>query len=319
MALPRCDNFNICPTCYTAVFDKSPFRNEFTAMPFRPSDKNIVCDFGSSPWYRIAWLLTIKSGQPDLRLFHQIAQIANIANSQPCPGDRESLRVWLSIRDPRKQTTLADFTVCYECSKTIEILLPNLTGIFVPQQQTAVPTRSICSMHFHPTRKRFVLYFDALETASDEALATTSAPDLARLAKVIGRLSVFAECHQDRPVRDSSWHVMQYLPELTVCGECFEDVVRPELDEGAVARNFFMKAQRLPVATCQLYSKRMRDIFVKACRRSDPKYLETRVLERQKIESDIHSKLSMIYRYGDRDERSKREVDRLMDEWKRWE
>lgn len=319
LALPRCDNFNICPTCYTAVFDKSPFRNEFVPMPFRPADKLIVCDFGSSPWYRIAWLLTIKNGQAGLRLFHQIAQIANMASSQPCPGDRESVRVWYSIRDPRQQSTLADFSVCYECCKTIEILLPNLTGIFVPQQPAAVPSRSYCSMHFHPTRKRFVLYFDALETVSNDALANASAPDLTRLSRVIGRLAAFAECRQDRPVRDQSWHVMQYLPEFTVCGECFEEVVKPDLEAGVVARNFYMKPQRLPVATCHLYSKRMREIFERACRRSDPQYLENKVLERQTIQADIQGRMQHLYRYGDRDDRTNREVDRLLDEWKRWE
>jgi hypothetical protein len=318
LALPRCDNFNICPTCYTGVFAESPFRNEFVPMPFRPADKLIVCDFGTSPWYRIAWLLTIKNGQPDLRLFHQIAQINNLANTQPCPKDRESVRVWYSIRDPRKQSTLADYTVCYECCKTIEILLPNLTGAFVPLQTSAVPSLSRCSMHFHATRKRFVLYFDALETASDEALATKSAPDIAHLARVIGRLSIFTECHQDRPVRDQNWHVMQYVPEFTVCGECFEDVVKPELEEGTVARDFYAKPQRLQVATCQLYSKRMRDVFIKACRRSDPKYLESRVLERLKVERDIQTRLQVLQRYA-QDERAEREMDKLIDEWRKWE
>lgn len=318
LALPRCDNFNICPTCYTAVFSESPFRNEFVPMPFRPADKLIVCDFGTSPWYRIAWLLIFKNGQPDLRLFHQIAQINNIANSQPCPKDRESVRVWYSIRDPRKQSTLADYTVCYECCKTIEVLLPNLTGVFVPLQASAVPSLSRCSMHFHATRKRFVLYFDALETASDEALASKTAPDIARLARVVGRLSIFTECHQDRPVRDQNWHVMQYVPEFTVCGECFEDVVKPELEEGTVARDFYTKPQRLQVATCQLYSKRMREVFAKACRRSDPKYLESKVLERLKIEHDIQARLQVLHRYAP-DDRTEREIDKLVDEWRKWE
>ncbi|KAL2760656.1 hypothetical protein ACRALDRAFT_1059572 [Sodiomyces alcalophilus JCM 7366] len=317
LSLPRCDTFNICPDCYMAVFAETPYRNEFVPTLFRPMDRPISCDFGSSPWYRIAWLLTLKKGQPDLRLFHLIA---SVAHSQPCPGNREAVRVWYSIVDPYSQTTVPGFTVCYECAKTIEILLPNLTGIFVPQQSPAVPTRGTCAMYFHPQRKRFVLYFDAMETTSERAVATATPPNMTSLTKTIERLSLFAECSEDRPVTDKGWHVMKHIPELTVCGECFDEVVRPKVeDNNPIARNFYMQPQRLPVATCQLYSSRMRDVFRKACRHNDVKYLEARVLERQRAWTDIRNELARLDQHGQNDAWTKREVDKLVDEWKRLE
>ncbi|ROT39312.1 hypothetical protein SODALDRAFT_294704 [Sodiomyces alkalinus F11] len=317
LSLPRCDHFDICPDCYMAVFAETPYRNEFVPTLFRPMDRPIRCDFGSSPWYRIAWLLTLKEGYPDLRLFHLIT---NVAHNQPCPGNREAVRIWYSVVDPYSQTTVPDFTVCYECAKTIEVLLPNLTGIFVPQQTPAVPTWGTCAMYFHPKRRRFVLYFDAMETTSDKALATNSPPNISALARTMERLSLFTECTEDRPVTDKGWHIMQHIPEFTVCGECFDEVVRPRLeDNNPIARNFYMQPQRLPVGTCQLYSSRMRDVFRKACRRNDVDYLEAKVLERQRAWADIRNEMARLDQHGQNDAWTKREVDKLIDEWKSWE
>ncbi|KAM0662336.1 hypothetical protein ACHAPH_001923 [Verticillium nonalfalfae] len=317
LCLPHCDNFNICPDCCSGVFGKSSFRSEFKANLFRSIDKPISCDFGTSPWYRIAWLLTLKYNQPDLRLFHQIAKIAK---NQPCPGDRVVLRSWYSIQNPNRDGTLPDFNVCYECAKTIEVLLPSLTGCFIQTQAMALPSNNICAMRYHPDRKRFVLYFDAMETTCDQAIAATSAPNIPSLAKTIDRISMFTECREDRPVAGENWYVMQHLPELTVCGDCYDDVVKPRiLQDGQVARNFSMRPKQLSIATCQLYSERMREVFRKACRRNDVKYLEDKVLERQKIEASIHAELARLDKRRGQDEWTEKEMEKLISTWKKWE
>jgi hypothetical protein len=323
LTLPRSDNFNICPSCYTGVFLNSPFRNQFVPMPFRPSDKEIACDFGSSPWYRIAWLLTMKNRKSDLRLFHQISQVAGNASSksQPCPGARKTTRLWYSIRDPYTQKIIPDFNVCFCCAKMVEVLLPNLTGVFVPLDSPATPTRGVCAMHFSGSeRKRFVLYFDAMETTSDKALSAGAPPDIQSLAEEIGRLSIYTECREDQVVKNGNWHSMRFLPDLTVCGECFDEVVRPKVEDGnTIARNFYINPQRVPVATCQLYSARMREVFRNACRTNNPKFLEEKVLERRKIEEDIHAKITKLDERGEDDMETQEEVEKLIREWKRWE
>ncbi|KAF6804957.1 ser arg-related nuclear matrix protein [Colletotrichum musicola] len=320
LSLPRCDNFNICPDCYNGVFLNTEFRHDFMPMLFRPMDKPIACDFGSCGWYHIAWLLTLKNRHTDLRLFYQVANIASkvIGNSQPCPGDRRATRVWYSIRSPYTQTTMPDFTVCFECAKTIEGLLPNLTGVFVTLHPTAQPTRSTCAMHFNPDRKRFVMYFDALETTSDVALATAQAPNIGKLASDIESLSSYAECCKDNPVFDQNWHVMQFLPQFTVCGDCFDEVVAPQLKDGnVIARNFYVKPQRVEETTCQLYSTRMRTVFDKACRRNDPKYLEIKVQERQQMFIDTYKRLSRLEL--EKSQWAREESKKLLLEWEKWE
>ncbi|KAL4726114.1 hypothetical protein ACLX1H_006791 [Fusarium chlamydosporum] len=270
LTLPRTD-FNICPDCYSAVFAKTQYRNSFQPM-LRPSSQAISCDFGVGPWYRIAWLLTLKNELPDLRLFHEVANVIT-------------------------------------------------ASIFIPVDSRSEPTRGLCAMRFKPKRKRFVMYFDALETTSDQARREQEEPDVTALAQDVEKMAAVSECQEDKPIANGYWHIMQYLQQFTVCGECFDEVVRPSIkDDNVIARNFYMKPQKLPLATCQLYSNRMREIFKKACRWNDPKYLEAKVLERMDVEAMIHEKLAKLERSKHDDEDwVEEQVDKYIQEWKRWE
>ncbi|RGP66148.1 hypothetical protein FLONG3_8965 [Fusarium longipes] len=319
LTLPRTD-FNICPDCYGAVFGKTQYRNSFQPM-LRPTSQPISCDFGVGPWYRIAWLLTLKNELPDLRLFHDVANAVATTKSLPCPGDRVTTRNWQSLWNPYTRQPVYDFTVCPQCVKIIHALFPNLTGIFIPVDSRSESTRGLCAMRFKPKRKRFVMYFDALETASDQARREQEEPDVKTLAQDIEKMAAVSECQEDKPIVNGHWHIMQFLQQFTVCGECFDEVVRPSIKEdNVIARNFYMKPQKLPLATCQLYSTRMREIFKKACRWNDPKYLEAKVLERLDVEAMIHEKLARLERSTHEDEIwVEEQVDKYIQEWKRWE
>lgn len=318
LTLVRTD-FNICPGCYEGVFSRTPYRNEFQPI-LRPTDKPIACDFGTSPWYRIAWLLTALGEKSDLRLLKRVANEASACRTQPCPGSRRETLPWLTIRDPSRRRPVPNFTVCLQCAKIVETLLPNMEGVFVPLDLGSDISKSVCSLHFTPKRKRFALYFDALETTSHKAISSKRPPNIASLASKLERLGAVEECREDSPVPYGYWHVMQFLPEFTVCGECFDEAVRPKLlDDNLIAKNFYMEKQRLREATCQLYSARMREIFSKACRRNDPKLLEARVRERLEVEADIHGKLVKLDRAGHDKIWTDQQVSKLVEEWKRWE
>ncbi|TQV99302.1 proteinrelated to ser/arg-related nuclear matrix protein [Cordyceps javanica] len=318
LTLPGTD-FNICPECYGQVFSNSEYRTHFRPV-LRPTADAISCDFGSSPWYRIAWLLILKKNSTDLQVFHDIAAISAACRGYRCPGDRKTTREWYTIRDPYTKRPVPEFTVCYQCAKTIEAVLPTLSGIFIPRESRSNPFRSTCALHFTPDRTDFVLYFDSFETTAEKAEMSRKSPDLGYLAQKLERLSVHNACREDKPITDGYWHFMQFLPEFTVCADCFEDVVQPRLsDENIIARNFYIKPQKLSLATCQLYSPRMREAFKRACRRNDPKYLEGKVRERLDIEASIKSKLSKLDRDGPRDARTEKQIDSLVEEWKEWE
>ena len=321
LTLPRSD-INICPDCYQGVFAHSRFRTLFQPM-LRPTDKPLSCDFGSMAWYRIAWLLTLKNERPDLQLFQSVDNVISTSRNQPCPGSRPATRNWLGIRDPYKRRMVPNFTVCFQCAKTVEVLLPSLMGIFVPLEARE-PVDSVCALHYAPQRKRFALYFDMFETTADRALRANVPPNLSELASRVERLSVLDECREDSPVRHRYWHTMQFLPQFTVCEECFAEVVRPRIkNNDELARNFYREPERLKEAACQLYSPRMREVFRKACRRNDPKYLQEKVDERRLVEADIHAKLMKLDKMdktGQADARTVEEqVAKLIKEWKTWE
>lgn len=317
LTLPRTD-FTVCPSCYTSVFDKPEYRSEFRPM-LKPTERPVACDFGLCPWYRIAWLLILKNNEPDLRLLRQISNVIDASKHEPCPGNRRTGRNWCLILYPQTRRPVAEFTACYQCATVIETIFPNLAGAFAPDSR-AERLRSVCSLHFAPARRLFVLFFDVFETSSDKALDAKRSPNITDLAQRLERLSLCRECRADTPVSHGYWHTMQFLPDFTVCAECFKDMVEPRLKENnIIARNFHIHQQQRPSATCQLYSPRMRDIFQKACRRNDPKYLEDRVRERMDIELAKNAKLKQLERHGVNDARTREQIDKLLREWKRWE
>ena len=293
-------------------------------MPWRPREKKIACDFGSTPWYRIAYLLTLKNRIPDLRLFGEIDSVESdvAARNQACSGNRRTARLWHSIRNPATGRFIPDFTVCYECSKTVEVLLPNLRGVLARLDGPAEATRGTCAMHFTIERRRFTLLFDALETASDSALAVGSSPDIAALAEDIDALVSVPECREDTPLPNSRWYVMEQLPELTVCEACFHEVVEPRQASGEagkdMARSFYLR-KLAGANTCQLYSQRMRDVFTNACREGKLGMLEESVLERRKVENRVRNQLAKMDQEEGRSKEQDEAIEQLVQYWKRWE
>ncbi|RYC65664.1 hypothetical protein CHU98_g538 [Xylaria longipes] len=321
LTLPRCDSFNICPSCYSANFASTEFAHEFVLMPFRPRDRPLACDFGASEFYRIAWLFTRKYGRPDLGLFHSLTKIA--ASSQPCTGHRQVSRLWYSIRDPGTGRYIDDFTVCDACASAVETLLPSLTGLFVLLDTPAERTRGVCAMHHDRghDRGRFLLYFDVLEGAADRALETQSAPNVQALADRIHQLAAIPPCPEGRTLYDAYWHTMREVP-IVVCPECFKMVIQPLLDgrgDLRVAGNFHHELQHKKKAECMLYSDRMRSVFNRAVMKRDLQYLTEKVNERTSKKEEFDARLKALQRQGPVTPWAAAETDRIIKEWKRYE
>lgn len=295
--LPKNDNFNVCPSCYQQVFYPTAFRDLLVPAPARPRDVALACDLGTSPWYRIAWLMTRKYRCTDLRLLQGIAD-ALLRNRIPCYGPFRVTRAWHSILDPETRRCIASFKVCAPCAESVQVLFPSLTGVFVPADRLAEPRPGQCSLHFAPQRSRFLTYFDILEDTHDRAVARNTVPDVQRLAERIDSWAGIDECPQDEPLRHRAWYTMAHVPEMTVCEDCFLSTVYPELvvdaeavangtsGEGQVvnevARNFIRKPQLVrSAAVCQMASPWMKDLFRRACRRQDGiSYLNAKVQDR---------------------------------------
>ncbi|KAI1847233.1 hypothetical protein JX265_013358 [Neoarthrinium moseri] len=315
-------NFSICPTCYQSAFGNSQFRNDFVPAPLRPLDRPFKCDFGTSLWCHIAWLLTQKYNKPDLRLFHGLVNVT--ASHQPCSGLQPAYRIWYTIKDPVTQRPVRNFNICHHCAKSIEVLLPNLSGAFVPMDSPAEPTKGTCSMHQHGfggVRRRFVLFFDQLEATSDVALATSCAPDIRLLADRVREIAITDECYGSQPVANRRWHTMRSVPDFTVCEECFNEVIWPEIerDSSGIQADFYKNPQKIPVAACQLYSDRMRSVFHKAVENDDLDLFRSRIRRRQQKEREFHSKVRGLDVNALGKEWVEEEIERLKKEWSRYE
>lgn len=295
--IPRHENFLICKSCYEHVFYPTEFRDHFVLAPSRFRDKELACDLGTSPWYRIAWLMTHKYRRADLGLIQEMADLV-ARQKLPCSGPTRVTRVWYSIIDPETRRCIPKFTVCRPCAEAVETLFPSLRGEFVSADRAAEPRPGKCSLHFTPNRNRFLTFFDALESTHDHAVYTGTGPRIQRLAKKLSLFSEVDECPRDEPQRNMQWYMMAHIPEMTICEECFLDVVYPELevqldavassgpgrgaDVSPVVRNFYQEPHTIRHLTvCQMASPRMRDLFRRACRRQDGlDYLDSKVQER---------------------------------------
>ncbi|KAK3952479.1 hypothetical protein QBC32DRAFT_140505 [Pseudoneurospora amorphoporcata] len=277
------ENFLVCPRCHSELFANSQFRHEFVAISLRP-DQHVLCDIGSSFWYRMAYLMTLKQRLPDLQLVRNVAAVSG--RNPPCSGPQETSRKWHGMWDPYKGDFVPLFEVCVGCAKMLEAVLPNLANTLY--QISPEPFTTYCQLHYAPGRKRFMDYWDLLEATSDIALSHQTEPDIRGLASGLRRIARVKECPpcpKDQALVGAYWHVMQFLPDFTVCEECYREVVKPMLDandrRSDIPWNFI--PERLvskPIASCQLSSEQMREEFREACRLNDYGYLEGKYIER---------------------------------------
>lgn len=301
---------------------KSEFRNHFVPSPLRSSDAEVICDFGSSPWYRIAWLLTLKERRRDLSLFYGLASIAR--SIQPCLGKHEAIRQWHSIVDPRTGLPIRNFDVCTSCVKSVETLLPAIRGIFVRVDSHPAGPPRVCDLRFDS--KRFIKYFDVLETTANTAEKLGGPPDTREFAELAKRMSLIEECQHDTDLADRRWYMITQLPDFTVCDECYDEVIYPLEHEKrkAIPAMFTKSSQRIPRASCQLYSARMRDVFQKAVEADDYRYLASKARERKTVEVAYKANVADLKRrmvgiLGGTDVAVARQLSNIEEEWRKWE
>lgn len=341
--LQDCPSFDICPSCYEGVFADTPFSRYFTQGRRYERPVERFCDF-SSPWMRLAWLLTIKQRRQSPDLLYNLATIAD--QERPCPGDRElgtDHTVWYGISDPRDGIHVANFALCPCDLRMVEGLFPSIKGYFTrisaSSSPYALPPTYTCSLRVKS--RRFPKYLDLLFELDAEAQALNQHPHIARFVQLAREHAFKAECQRDKPLLRKAWHFVPVLPELTVCQECFDELIWPHLappsssspsTPSTIPKLFTRTIQPVPGedlelgSSCCLYSPRMRNIFETAVREENIGYLERKVLERKRAEARLGRERRDILGWMDGLERgtwewekAKVELRENEDEWKEWE
>ncbi|SZF04138.1 unnamed protein product [Blumeria hordei] len=288
LTLPHCPNFDVCPSCFDMSIAPTGFNQFFVPSPRNEPGVRVLCDFGKSPWFRIAWLMIITENLGSLDLFHELA---NIAETLPeCLGEHETVRQWCSIINTRTGAPIRGFKVCLTCVKNVEILLPVLHGMFVYLDSYNAES-GICALRSNS--RRFVKYFDELEKIAVEANTEGAPPDPYALERLALHFDTFEECQLDTELFDCHWHIIPQLPEFTVCRECFNSVVWPLVEEGRdIPKMFSEEIHLVPRASCQLYSPYMRDAFLLAVTHND--YWMLASITRQRKEAELAFKANNV-------------------------
>ncbi|CAN9425486.1 unnamed protein product [Alternaria alternata] len=294
-ALQGHKNFNICPSCYEGVFAGTPFDVDFKQIWLGDWPAERTCDF-SSPWTRLAWLLTVKQRRTSLDLIYAIADIMDYVVS-PCPGDREAGAErnvsWYGIPNQRDGTHIANFAICSSDRRMIEALLPSLRGCFTKIPRGYIDSSETCSLR--TSSSRFAKYLDLLVELDREAELSGQLPDLNRFIKLIRENSFKGECARSRTLFRKPWHFVPSLPEFTVCEQCYDELIWPATQSKSVTSpipHLFNKSIQLVPgedpdvgSSCCLWSKRMREVWRETLKYDDFSYLKSQARERKRAEA----------------------------------
>lgn len=312
-------SFAICPSCRFAVFS-SGYEQHFTPSPYNFSEVKTRCGF-SNHWPRMAWLLATQNKRPDANLIYEMAKIA--AYEPPCPGKEPSNGKWFRIADAESGKQISNFDVCSNCIQNLETIFPTLRGAFQHSQSRHPERRRPCDLR--SDSKRFPRYIDLLESIANQAQNSRGPPNLTAFTQLAQEMAETRECSRDDMLLNQHWHTHPAIPELTVCEECYRDVIRPAKKSGVSALASGFASAPEPVAaphravSCQLYSPRLRAVFAEACRRNDALGLRTLAVQRHRIERELQGEIATLRRMDVGEEEKAGRIKQLVAEWKRWE
>ncbi len=312
--------------------------------PFANIGAEVVCDFGSQAWYRIAWLMVQKNRERDLGLIYRVAEIGADWKLEACVGSFPAIRNWYGVVDPARGKIVEGFDICPACVQIVTAVLPQLEGIFV--EKPGSKKERVCDMRFDT--ERFIHYFDALELVAEQTPRHLGRylPDISLFVEVVKKLAPAAmakaksasasssdvsststpkkprtrpqtPCERDQPLKSTEWWVIAQLPELTVCKSCFSDVVKPESERGRALPRMFELERRDGRTSCQLYSDRMRRVFTDAVESDDFVRLARAARERREREGEYAGDMEFAARF--RGERREEEEAKAERSWRKWE
>lgn len=288
---------DFCPTCMRFL-GASRFRDHF--LPSLPKDprRPVVCAM-SLPWLRVAWIQCIKQDRKDLTLVWQISTPLP-PETRPCPGIKADLRRWYQLTDPRTGRAVENFDICSACVRNVDLIFPRLENHLFERPADKPLQEKVCNMNTS-SRHFFPIIIELERLADRREKGHLREKDIQDFVDFIRRICRYRECAKDTMLAVSSWHYLPELPELTICEECFEEVVWP-LRDRPIARDVSKTLKLVPPLhrsqlvsgfSCQLYSERMRRIFHEAVSKNDfeslraaAKYrysMEHRLQEMQKL------------------------------------
>ncbi|OQD76315.1 hypothetical protein PENDEC_c004G07182 [Penicillium decumbens] len=312
-------HLDICPSCMKQIAH-SRFRDFFIPSLAKPPDQKPRCAF-ANPWTRLAWTQMIKKKHDSLEMLYQMTRPP--PGTRACPGRVLTNQTWHRIIDPETTLYLPRFHVCGTCARNVRVLMPALRDTF---QHSPEPQERSCD--FVTTSPRFVQFIDLLDDAATRTEADPSRrPDMGEFLNYARRKVVLRDCRRDRSIL-GTWHYIPSLPELSVCEDCYDEVVWPLAKaHHPIARMFSASMRLLPgdeqrgcrEASCQLYSGRMRAKFRDAVAKDDFAGLKSVALRRFEAEQRFKDRREELFIAEEKGYDCDEEMRKAVGEWRRWE
>lgn len=319
-------NLDVCPDCVRENFDGTRYHREIRRSPRYNREARIQCAMGQ-PWIRLAFLLTLQRERSDLVYLKDLAEIDRTTSA--CPGNQEDYGPWYGLRDS-DNFFIRNYCVCYADVRKIERLFSSLSGQFVRQPERYSHSAYRCAMR--PETNRFWPYLSTLASIHEQSVSARKQADIAPFIDFVDQKMRSPECTRDTFLTGGLWHFIPNLPEFTVCRECFESIVVPEMQRHRdLAMRFNHSVQPVPQerggSSCMLYSRRTRRWFRDAIDDNDMKYLAQRARARRDKEVYLQDKYKDVQRRmtgltGEQREelrRLEREVQWIAEEWQKVE
>ena len=310
-------SFAICPSCREGV-SRAGFAKYFTPVISKALGQYTRCSF-STPWLRMAWLLTLTERRSDAKLIHAMAQVA--AQEPPCPGKTPSVRQWYRVVDSERGRQISGFDICSCCVRNLEIIFPILHSCFEISRSHRRGKKRTCMLRSES--KRFPAFIDQLEAIAKQANESKKHPNPTPFIELAEESPTICECSADDMLLDQVWHTIPQIPELTVCEECFDEVIQPAASSSFLASLFSAHPKHVAPTnvgiSCQLYSPRMRNVFTEACQRNDLAWLRSVAAKRYRIERDLQARRKDLQTLRMGEEERARKIEALVNEWEKWE
>jgi len=248
--------------------------------------------------------------------------VHNAETTRPCPGKGSDVRAWYRLPDPKTGNHIPNFDACSECVRSVEIIFPQLHGIF--KRSGALVQERTCDLNTQS--KRFTEYLKLLDAAALRYDAEhLREPNIQAFVDYARKTSRVRECTRDDMVMGQLWHFIPGLPEFTICEDCFNEVVWPIVDQ-PIASSVNRTLQLVPSSThrgmgisCQLYSERMRKKFLEAVTYADFDFLRQAALRRHGVERQLQDKHKMYMNDMAMGMDRTAELQANIKEWRNWE
>ncbi|CAI4213534.1 unnamed protein product [Parascedosporium putredinis] len=242
------DGVLICAACYCDYVlntDQTPHWKDAGDDLSRRLGDTLQCATGQ---FNVNMAMLCAQDRKDFSVFWEA--LGNAHREEYCGPKGIVNGKWFTLRsDPD------GFSVCAGCFAAILEPL-GLADSFTPKGKVPREEAVLCS--FNPKSPRFVSYLQAL-------LQSFFTRDTSSLEDIATNLANVPACRRDQDFKGGTWYGWE---QCHICPGCYHEFVRGSVLDSAMSYRGVALGDR--ACMCEMYSPRMRSLYLEACAKSPP-------------------------------------------------